>query len=265
MKKKLHKVFQNFGFDIVKYKKLENKSVRSDKLDLYHTVLGDFYIPTDAKGDCIASAIINGCIYDAPVYEIAKQYIKKNTIVLDVGSNFGQMAVLMSRLVGDTGAVHAFEADDFVFQILEKNIKLNNSKVHAHFGAVHNNSNEVLYFPVQDFVRFQTYGSYGIDYIHGRGRPVPTVKIDDLNFDIPISFMKVDVQGGDLFAMQGAVSTIEKFRMPIIFEYEWLFEQEQDYCFQQYVDFVCKLDYRFVRVVQGHNFLILPKEKLSNV
>ena len=90
---------------------------------------------------------------------------------------------------------------------------------------------------------------------------VKSVTIDSINFDNkPISFMKVDVQGGDLQAMQGAIETIKKHRMPIIFEYESYFEDTFSYCFQDYVDFVESIDYYFAKMIMAHNYLILPKE-----
>jgi hypothetical protein len=59
--------------------------------------------------------------------------------------------------------------------------------------------------------------------------------------------------------MQGAVKTIQKNRMPIFFEYEYLFEERYNMSFQNYVDFVRDIDYVFKRVVSGHNFLIVPR------
>jgi hypothetical protein len=72
--------------------------------------------------------------------------------------------------------------------------------------------------------------------------------------------MKVDVQGGDLFALQGAIRTIAKHRMPIIFEYEYLFEDELSLRFQEYVDFVLAQGYYFAKVIMGQNYLVLPRE-----
>ena len=174
------------------------KSQRTDKTTFYRTLTGDYFLPTDAGDDMIANTIISNQIFDEPIYDAAKRYIQKGTTVLDIGSNFGQMAVLFSKLTGDLGVVHAFEADDFVFSILTKNVAKNTTNIITHFCAVHNCSGQTLYFPVQDFKRFGSYGSYGIDYVNGKGRPVKSLMIDDIEFEKPVSFMKIDIQGGDL-------------------------------------------------------------------
>jgi FkbM family methyltransferase len=239
------------------------KSERTERLSLHDTCTGKYFLPADAYQDVIANTIIMGEIFDESIYETAKRYIKPGTAVLDVGSNFGQMAILFSRLVGDSGVVHAFEADDFVFRILNKNIAVNNcANIVAHFGAVHNISGEMLRFPVQDFERFGTYGSYGIDYTNSMvgDRFVKTITIDDLDLILPISLMKIDVQGGDLLVLKGAEKTIKKNRMPIIFEYEYSFEDELELNFQDYIDFVRSINYRFEKVVLSHNFLIVPSD-----
>lgn len=261
MKKIFRKILNELGYELQKKKSVENtsKSIKTDKLKLFKTATGDYYLPEDAHQDIIASSIKQNLIFDENIYKTAVRHIKQGTIALDIGSNFGQMAILFSKLVGENGEVHAFEADDFVFSILKKNINLNTKNVISHYGAVHNLAKTTLYFPIQDFEKFGSYGSYGIDYINGKGRPVKTLKIDDLEFDKPISFIKIDIQGGDLFALKGAVKTIEKHQMPIIFEYEYLFEDELNLCFQDYVDFVVSINYKFSKVIDGHNFLIEPK------
>jgi len=262
MKKALKWAFNNIGYEVTK-RSVTNKmdSVKGDNiLTLHKTKTGDYYLPTDAKEDVIANEIINDCIFDVEIYNEAKKHIKKNTSVLDVGANFGQLTILFSELV-ENGNVYSFEADDFVFSVLEKNILENNRKnINSVFGAVHDKDNEILYFPKQDFERFKTYGSYGIDYINKKGREVKTVTIDSLKIGTPISFMKIDIQGGDLFALKGARETIRKNQMPIIFEYEYLFEDELGLNFQEYVDFVSDIGYKFQKVINGQNYLIVPKK-----
>ena len=259
MKKVVLKLLRQSGYDLIKLPN-RKKVKRSTELTFHKTKSGNYYLPSDAPEDLIANAIKSNSIFDEEIYSIASKFIKEGTVVLDVGSNFGQMAVLFSNLTGDSGKVYAFDADDFVFSVLQKNIEANNKKnILASFGAVHNVENETLYFPEQDFVRFQSYGSYGIDYKNRKGRPVKSITIDSLNINEPVSFMKVDVQGGDLLALKGAKNTILKHRMAIIFEYEYLFEDELNLCFQDYIDFVNEIGYKFVKVINGQNYLILPR------
>lgn len=257
----------SIGYDIVRNISAKNeahveKTTRTRELAFYKTNTGNYYLPARAEGDTIANAIRNNVVFDQEIVDTAKKYIKRGTSVLDVGANFGQMTVLFSKFTGENGKVYSFDADDFVFEILEKNVKANNClNVHCQFGAVYNQSGKELIFPEQDFVRFQTYGSYGIDFNAKTGRKVKTITIDDLNIEESISFMKVDVQGSDLFAMQGAIKTINKNRMPILFEFEYLFQDEFKLSFQDYVDFVRSIHYKFERVINGQNYLIVPDEK----
>lgn len=269
MKKIIKRIVNSIGYNIIRDKEplleatpVQKKSVKTDRLKLHETVTGNYYLPEDAIEDHVANTIINNQIFDKEVIDCASLFIRHGTVVLDVGANFGQMSILFSRMTGDGGKVFSFDADDFIFEILKKNIQVNDRKnIEAVFGAVHNTPNQILIFPEQDFERFGAYGSYGIDYTQKKeGRKVPTITIDDLNIAGEISFMKVDVQGGDLYAMQGAVKTIAKHKMPILFEFEYLFQDEMHLDFQEYVDFVKSIDYKFERVINGQNYLILPKK-----
>jgi FkbM family methyltransferase len=263
MKKIIKKLFNAAGYEVRK-NTLNNANFKSKKtsdLTFYKTATGNYYLPTHAYQDVVANTIKNNGVFEKEVVDLAFKYIKEDTAVLDLGSNFGQMSILFSQKVGLKGKVYAFDADDFVYEILQKNIEANNKTgvIIPTFGAIHNKENEILYFPDQDFERFGAYGSYGIDYSSEVGRAIRSITIDSLNIPEPISFMKIDIQGGDLQAMQGAVKTIEKNKMPILFEYEYHFEDDYNLSFQEYVDFVREIGYVFKKVINGHNYLIIPK------
>jgi FkbM family methyltransferase len=270
MKNIIKKVLYILGYQVSKIPPTETQntppvdSIRflkyiEDDLALYETPIGNYFLP-HIETDIIVNTMKNGKYFDLPIINIAKEYIRKDTVVLDVGANFGQMSILFSELVGKDGKVYAFDADDFVFNVLQKNIVINNcTNIEPVFGAVHELENQTFIFPKQDFKRFGAYGSYGIDPNAVEGRKVPSVTIDSLNITQPISFMKVDVQGSDIFAMRGAIETIKKHRMPIIFEFEQQFQDEFKTSFQDYVDFVDEIDYKFEKVVMDINYLIVPK------
>ncbi len=262
IKKLIRKAGHFFGIEIARYKKpVIVSSIKTRNLTFYKTDTGNFYLPTDAKSDVVALTIIDNKIFEKEVVDLAARFIKPGTTVLDVGSNFGQMSILFSNLVGEHGKVHSFDADDWVFEIFSKNIEANNKQkiIIPHFGAVHNVADETMIFPDQDFKDYGANGAYGIDYTATSGREVKSITIDSLNIQGPISFMKIDIQGGDLQAMQGAVETIKKYKMPILFEYEYHFEDKFNMKFQEYVDFVASIGYKFEKVINGHNYLILPR------
>jgi hypothetical protein len=115
-----------------------------------------------------------------------------------------------------------------------------------------------MFYPVPDFQRFGSYGSYGLDPNAKDGRSVDTITIDSLNIQDHISFIKVDVQGSDLFALQGSTETIRRHQMPIIFEYEAQFQEEFHTSLDDYLKFIKAINYKIERVV-GINYLIVPR------
>jgi len=201
-----------------------------------------------------------GKIFEPEVVDLALDYIRKDTVVLDVGANFGQMSVLFSQYVGENGIVYAFEADTFICDVLRMNIAANSCKnIRVVCKAVCDKNEAFVRYPIQDFKRFDSYGSYGLDPNAKYGREVSTITIDSLNIQEPISFMKIDVQGSDLLVLQGAVETIKKHRMPIVLEYEEQFNKEFNVEWVDYENFITSIDYRIEKTVYAINYLIVPK------
>lgn len=264
VKKILRGLLHRFNYDITK---LNHGSERYKKkseikgLNFYDTPTGKYYLPAHLKKDIVANDIKNGNYFEPEVIEVAKTYIKKGTAVLDVGANYGQMSVVFSEIVGEAGTVYAFEAEPIIYDILLKTFAANQCKnVKAIPGAVHYKSGEKLVFPEPDFKRFNSYGSYGIDPNAKSGRIVESITIDSLQIRELISFMKIDIQGSDLFALQGAKDTILRNKMPILFEFEQQLQNEFHTSFDDYVNFVKSINYKFEKIIMGINYLIVPNE-----
>lgn len=249
-----------FGM-LIFQKKVDVVQNETPNLSLYKTPIGNYYLPTNVEKDVIVNYMKAGRIFEPEIVEVAKQYITEGSTVLDVGANFGQMTLFFSQFVGEKGRVISFEADDFSCSVLEKNIAANSrTNIMPICKAVYNKSGEVMFYPVPDFKRFSAYGSYGLDPNAKQGRKVETLAIDSLNIQSPISFMKVDVQGSDLFVLQGAIETIRRHQMPIIFEYEEQFQEEFKTCWSDYLGFIELVDYKVEKVVNNINYLIVPKK-----
>lgn len=229
-------------------------------LEFYKTPIGNYYLPSNAPNDVIMKSMRAGLIFDKVIIDDAMYYVREGTAVLDIGANFGQMSLLFSRAVGRFGKVFSFEAQEYVYNIFKKNIEANEAwNINALYCAVMDNSEGFVSFPPPDFKNYQSYGSYGIDPNGGMGPKVKKMKIDDLAIDIPISFMKIDIQGADLCAMRGARETIRKHKMPIIFEYEKEYDELFGQSLKDYMSFVEEIGYVVSKIYGGNNYLILPK------
>ncbi|OQW92753.1 MAG: hypothetical protein BWK78_00705 [Thiotrichaceae bacterium IS1] len=253
------------GHQLLGTEMIEWSSQYRKEVSLFQVPLGHYFLPTDV----IYQDTKERKIFDAKVVEVAKHYIKEDTTIIDVGvgTSFGQMTLLFSQFVGNRGHVYAFEADDFQYSLLQKNIAVN----HRHnitplCRAVYDQEGKVLFYPPPDFKRFDSYGSYGVAPSANSGKMVQTITIDSLNIQTPISFMKVDTQGCDLFVLRGAIGTIKRHQMPILFEFEEQFQAEFKTSWDDYVQFIDSIDYQIEKTIDKINYLIVPKEaKYSKV
>jgi FkbM family methyltransferase len=237
----------------------EGEIFQDKPVNFYRTSTGCYYLPVDAINDEIANYIKSNLFFEPEIVEIAKEYIDQGSTVLDIGANFGQMSLLFSQVVGADGQVFSFEADDYVYQILIKNIYANKcANIRPFLGEVYNiTGKDIIYHPL-DFKGFRSYASQGLGSNAVRGKIVKSIAIDDLNIRDCISFMKVDIQASNLFALHGAVETIKKHKMPIVFEFEQQSHKEFQTSFQDYVDFADSISYRFERTIYKTNYLIVP-------
>jgi FkbM family methyltransferase len=140
--------------------------------------------------------------------------VQPGTTVLDIGANIGAHTVDLSRLVGATGVVHAFEPQRLMFQLLCANVALNScTNVFTHHAAV-GAASDVLLVPSLDPDARHNYGGVSVlDVL--QGEPVPVVTIDSLSLDV-CQFIKIDVEGMETEALQGAAVTVGRFR-PVLY------------------------------------------------
>ena len=245
-------------------KKLRLKLLNLKKLKLYKTKTGNYFLPQFALRDIIRSEIINNKIFDKKVYETAKRYIKKDTIVLDIGANFGQLSVLFSKCKSNV-EVYSFEASKYICEILDKNIMINKANIKSFNNLVGNETKQDQFIKKINISKFYTYGSNMVEKTESNSNnmleveKINSIKIDDIFFDKKISLIKIDVQGYDLEVLKGAKKTILKDQVPVIFEYESDFEDNFDYTFNSFEKFIDEINYKVESKIDSSNYLIIPK------
>jgi FkbM family methyltransferase len=146
--------------------------------------------------------------------ELFRVIVQPGRTVLDIGANIGAHTVDLSRLAGPEGAVHAFEPQRLMFQMLCANVALNScANVFTHqvaAGAV----NGTVLVPPLDPALSNNYG--GLSLLDAKlGETVPRITVDSLDLR-DCQFIKLDVEGMETEALRGAAATIARFR-PVMY------------------------------------------------
>jgi FkbM family methyltransferase len=121
--------------------------------------------------------------------------------VIDAGANLGYHTIFLSKLVGNNGAVLAFEPDPVHYEKLKSNLALNNVKnVAAYPHALLNGYGNL------DFFSYPGGGYSSFAPFKGSTKvKVPTFALDDILIpDAHIRMMKIDCEGAEELILKGA-------------------------------------------------------------
>lgn len=149
---------------------------------------------------------------------LLKNAVKPGMTVLDIGANVGYYSVYLSKLVGKSGKVYAFEPDELNYSYLKINTG-NRNNIIVNNVAVGEKSGWILLYQSERLnVDHQTYDS-------GEGRQtkkIQCVAIDDYftNGEL-VDIVKLDIQGYDYFAVKGMRRVLERSPDVMIFGEFW--------------------------------------------
>lgn len=142
------------------------------------------------------------------------QLVGAGHVVVEAGANIGAHTVHLARLVGERGAVFAFEPQRIVFQTLCTNLALNQLvNVVARQQGLGRQAGEMVLPNVDPRVE-NNFGGLSL-LTEGPGERVGIVTIDSLELS-RCDLIKVDVEGMEEEVIAGAEQTIAKFR-PVLY------------------------------------------------
>lgn len=143
--------------------------------------------------------------------QLMQQVCQPGQVALDIGANIGLFAVPLAKMVGAEGRIIAFEPQQEIFQILCANLVVNgvlNAKVYQ-TGV--SSQDGVMYVPELDYT--QTFNFGGVALSDAKAGPkVQVVTIDGFLQLERCDFIKIDVEGMEMQALEGASETIARFR-----------------------------------------------------
>lgn len=154
--------------------------------------------------DLLSDSLLITKEYEPVETKIIKGLVKEGDVIVDAGANIGYYTVLLSRAVGDTGKVYAFEPGEECFNLLSKNIKENGCKNVVLINKALSDKEGDIQF----YINERDKGSSSmIKDANGFKVTVKGTTLDK-EIDEPIDFMKMDIEGAELGALKGATTLL---------------------------------------------------------
>ncbi len=166
----------------------------------------------------LASQLISNN-YETYTNYVMNKMIKRNFVIVDIGSHVGDNMIHFSQLVGEFGKVYCFEPNLDNYLLLQKNISINKiSNVIAINSAVSDNNGMVnLIISHNDTTnhRISKAGIYGNSVVRIRSD-----SLDNLLYNRDkIDLIKIDVQGWEIKCVLGMKKIIDQNSPTLIIEY----------------------------------------------
>jgi FkbM family methyltransferase len=203
--------------------KVQSWSMKKSDGKSHWEILQNF--DTDIKLKVDRSRSMGASLYWTGFHELREfiflhRFLKREMVALDVGANLGEYTLFMAKRL-TAGHVISFEPMELIRIQLQENVQLNNFKhvIIFDFG-LSDKQQQLQLHEVDD-------GNEGLGTLFlGDKRSRRSIEITLESLDdkwdsfqlLRLDFIKIDVEGSELFVLQGAKKTIARFRPFILVE-----------------------------------------------
>lgn len=178
----------------------------------------------------------------------------KKKKIIDIGANFGVQSLQFANTFMNT-KIYSIEPTNFALSKLKKNLALNqelakNISIHQYFLG---NSKKDTPKKI-----FSSWNLNSNELSHSKHCGIAkdtenTKKIDLDEFVLrlnigDVDFIKLDVDGNELFVLSGGFNYLKKYKPPIFMELASYLYPENDYTSKELLDLIKSLNYEFVDV-----------------
>lgn len=157
-----------------------------------------------------------GLLFEEMTYAIYTSVIARGDTVVDCGGNIGEHTLSMARLCGPAGRVYTFEpVPDMMAQAQKRNSGFANITWIAKAAGAQPGNATFFYYPVE-------HGLSGLSH-----RPSMTSVVEEIQVEIttidaevaaPVSLLKLDIEGAEFNALQGARRILAEDAPIVVFE-----------------------------------------------
>jgi FkbM family methyltransferase len=155
-------------------------------------------------------------------YILTKFTPKEGDVVIDIGAHIGLYTIISSKQAGNTGKVVAIEADPDNFELLKRNIALNNlTNVLPLNYAVFSTKTKIKLYEQSASAK---YNSVMLTRANTKNENYAEVNADTLDNILKqngvnqVDWIKIDVEGAEFEVLKGSIETLSSKNMSLLVE-----------------------------------------------
>ena len=197
----------------------------------------DYRMVGAGQGYGVGHQIFEAGSFDPLEVELALQLLETRrksygdgAVAIDCGANIGVHTIEWAAAMTGWGSVIAIEAQERIYYALAGNIAINNCFNAIAMNAAVSSENGIMKIPVPDYLAPASFGSLelrprpdtefigqAIDYSDEASVPVQKLALDTLQLP-RVDLIKIDIEGMEMEALEGARATIERSRPILLIE-----------------------------------------------
>ncbi len=189
--------------------------------------------------------------YEPEVIDVMGRFVQYGDYVIDAGANLGFFSLLLSKLVGDEGAVLAFEPDPNCYKDLIENIKLNATRNIISLGVALWQEDCWMNFWLMEQSGYSSF----VQYIQSKEpMKMQARSLDSLLKDAPAvpRLIKLDCEGAEGAILYGAEQLLKKGIDCVISEFNFSIMKQVDIPDERDIrNYMHGLGYEFFTLAEG--------------
>jgi len=175
------------------------------------TLANGMKIFADPADQVIAPQLVEFGVWEPGLTALVRKRVRPGGTFVDVGANVGYYTLLAAKLVGPAGRVIAFEPVPAEFELMRRGVEANgfHSGVYLEQKALSNKQGRL-----ELYLSAANRGANSVVETSGEAHvSVPAITLDEyLGAGSPVDFIKMDIEGGEGFALEGMQQTLRSNR-----------------------------------------------------
>jgi len=195
--------------------------------------------------------------YDKNIYEVQgirvlNEILKKGDVFIDVGANLGYFSLIAAQIIGNNGAVYAFDINKASIENIEKNKKYNNLfNIETFHFAVTNRDGEI------NILKERVPNPFASILCPSEKKSVNlrSISLDSfcVNKKIKPKVIKIDVEGAELLVLRGMKDLLINENLIVLLELHGEYINKFDTKSEDIINFLYECGYFLYEIIDYRN------------